>query len=174
MEYNNWVERYCFFLQIFYQRDKRVGWHMRLFGFRFRGGIVAETNDVKILAISLYELSYYHSRPKHNTACKHYRLLEWLLGERLEHISKEPVAEHTTKNAGIVYTVEVFKRFVYYKNFGHYIKLNNTETYKVTSTAGDCCPGTFSPPNWAERPNPNVIINQAKAIKVLIDNYTLD
>lgn len=174
MEYNNWIERCWFFLQIFYQRDRRVGWHMRLFGFRFRGGILAETSSVKILAISLYAISYYRSKPRSNTVFKQYGLLEWLLGERLEYTSEEPIAEHTTKNAGVTYTVEVFKRFVYYKNFGHYIKLNNTETYKVTSTAGDCRPGTFSPPNWAERPNPNVIINQAKAIKVLIDNYTLD
>lgn len=144
-----------------------------LFGLRIHNG-----NEIGYSSVHHFCSLYTYTRLKQDTdeeyVFKHIPLLERLLGTLTEHDVSTPKYTRTHRVNCVDYTLNIFERYSYFSKAGKLFTFDKKEVYQVISPIGDCFSDTFAPTSWTERPHPNVIINQAKAIKVLIDNYTLD
>lgn len=144
-----------------------------LFNLRFhKGDSVGEISTHQF--VSLYKYTRLTREASGKDVFKHVPLLEALLGTVEEHDGLIPKYTLTHTVGNVNYTLNIFERYSYFSNVGKWLTFNKKEVYQVISPIGDCLTETFAPPAWIKRPHPNVIINQAKAIKDLIDNFTLD
>ena len=172
MFYNLITKDWFKYYRYYDARGKCVSYMLILFGLRlYRGDVIGTRSTHRF--ISLYKYTRLEQKANGDSVFKHIPLLETLLGTVLEHDSIKPIYSGVHTVGNIHYILYIFERYSYFSNVGKMITFNKKEVYQVISPIGDCLGDTFAPPLWTKRPHPNVIINQAKTLKGLIDNFTI-
>ncbi len=165
----DWLRLYLYYDA----NEKLVSYVFILFGARLHKGDVTGAIS-KHYFISLYKYTRLIQESDGDSTFTHIPLLEVLLGMTLEHDAIKPKYSKVHSVGDVEYILNIYDRYSYFSKVGKLITFNEKETYQVISPIGDCLTETFSPPSWTERPHPNVIINQAKTIKDLIDKFTIN